>query len=373
VVPADVGCIALTLAHQDVTQVRRLDVTPGAGTQFPLPRLPVGLVVFSVEAFPGPCAAISASAAPTWFGGPVSATLTPGRNGFITIAMRPSAQGGVTVDFDGGVPAPACAPVASICAKDSDCCSQRCQLDPLAPSGAGKCVAAETPPDAAPEVTPGLPEPAAEVPAKPSTQVTLTGGKGHLFYSIDGGPGCGAGSPSTYVVELSPLTLASACLAPALGEVFPVFVEDVQTCSVGKACEPCTTAKCRPASCFKAAPTVPVANCPAERLLKALPDPKFITRYIVLPKVDTNNPPARPDGLPQVISTPSTKTLSVAPPPEHGTFAVLRFGPAVVPPGWNQDMCDAFNLCGIVPYKLFNDSLFGSWSFGSLFYAAPVF
>src|SRR5262245_2036939 len=57
-VPADVGCIALTATGTARTASRQFDVAPGASSVLTMPGVPTGSVVFSGQAFAGACAAV---------------------------------------------------------------------------------------------------------------------------------------------------------------------------------------------------------------------------------------------------------------------------------------------------------------------------
>lgn len=171
--PADVRCIVIT-ATTDRADVRRFDVGAGASTSFVLKRLPVGVVVFTVDAYAAACSA-AAGTVPTWVGGPQTAGLTPGSNGTINIEMRRNGQLSVNVGF-APVPPLTCAPVGSACLIDSDCCA-----------GGGCAIA----PD------PGSIGVCKPVVKAPSVALALKGEHHYILYSDAGGAGCGDPSATT--------------------------------------------------------------------------------------------------------------------------------------------------------------------------------
>jgi hypothetical protein len=365
VAPADVRCVVVT-ASSDHADVRAFGVTPGKSTVFTLPRLPVGIVVFSVEAFATACGAAGADPAPTWVGGPSSVLLRPGANGPFAIAMRRNGAVKVSVDFDGGAAAPVCAALGSACVSDGDCCNGKCIVDAANATGVGVCQAAMVPPPPPPPPPPPAP------PDGPKVDVTLTAEKSYLFFSTDGGPGCGDDSAGTYTVSI-PASQTSVCISTSVGDVVPVPVDDTQVCSAGDVCQSCQDDSCQPSSCFKPAP-IAAAGAPCAHRLNALPG-KLLTTYVLLRRIDVKKPPARPEGLPRLITLGKTSVITVTPPADQPTFAVTRLGPPLVQADNAGDMCGGLSLCGIVPYQAFGGFLFPtSWYFGggSLF-SSPLF
>jgi hypothetical protein len=354
--PADVSCVVIT-ASTDHADRRAFSVTPGAATTFSLPRLPVGLVVFSVDAFAGACAGIGSASVATWLGGPISAVLHAGANGPIAIAMHRNGEVKVSVDFGDGGAGPVCAAEAAACVSDADCCMHRCAVDPAQASGVGICHAAVSPPPP---------------PTGPSVDVEFVTGKSYLFYAIDGGPGCGAGSSSTYAVSVSGNS-GPVCVSASAGDVVPVLVEQSSMCTPGQGCEPCNDDSCQPVSCFPP-PPLAAAGEPCALTLKFPPGRDGKADYLLLRRIDVKHPPARPDGLPRLIASQAdTRTVTITPPDDQ-PFAVTRLGVPVVDDMMSGDMCGGLGLCGIVPYQLFGGSLFGSWFFsGGNLFSSPLF
>src|SRR4051794_37843904 len=59
--PTDVACVAISISiGGEALPVKRFGVNAGQSTSFVLPRLPVGLAVFSLEAFNVACAQVNA-------------------------------------------------------------------------------------------------------------------------------------------------------------------------------------------------------------------------------------------------------------------------------------------------------------------------
>ena len=141
--PATVGCVAITIAS-DHTDRRSFDLGPGKPTSFTLGRLPVGVLVFSVDAFASSCAVVAPTSIPVSSGGPISVTLKAGTNGTIVVLLEPSSQATLAVGFDPNA-APICAAGGSACVQDADCCSQRCGAKDASPAGVPLCRADEPP------------------------------------------------------------------------------------------------------------------------------------------------------------------------------------------------------------------------------------
>jgi hypothetical protein len=354
--PADVGCVVIT-ANTDHADRRAFSVTPGAATTFSLPRLPVGLVVFSVDAFAGACAGVGSTSVATWLGGPVSAVLHAGANAPIAIAMRRNGEVKVSVDFGAGGAAPVCAAEGAACVANADCCTNRCVVDPAQASGVGVCQMAAPPPP----------------PPGPSFTFAFEAAKNYLFFPVDGAPGCG--NDATLSVTVS--GTEEICIPASLGDVIPVPVGPVSVCSTATGCEPCTSDSCRPQSCFAAAPTAPAGGVCAFKL-KVGPGEEFTT-YLLLRRIDVANPPPRPEGFPRVVGLSSHNADVTITPPDDQPIAVARLGTPLAKGSENPggEMCGGFSLCGIVPYQAFGGSLFGNWFFnagpnGSLF-SSPLF
>jgi hypothetical protein len=340
--PSDVSCVAITLTSAQ-PQKYSFNVTPGGPSSFSISRLPVGPVVVSVDAFPVGCAAVTGATPPTWTGGPVSVVLKAGAN-LITIQMKRVGQVTVSVDFD-PTPAPTCAAVNGACVADGDCCSNRCVV---ASAGAiGQCQAAMPPPPPPP-------------PAGPSVQLAVVGGKNYLLYPIAGGTGCPESNTRSIVVP----EFEGACVSPDLGQVFAISVKQISVCEAGGTCTPCDNDNCKLSSCFAEA-ALGAGSCSV-----MLPVLDEAVQYVLLRKIDVSNPPARPEGLPRLLHSPTTGTVTVTPPSSQQFFVVADLGPVLSDPG--GDMCGGLGLCGIVPYQAGG---FDGWSFftGLTLFSSPLY
>ncbi len=98
--PAEVGCVVIQIAGATTIHLRFPN--ENSNSTFRLTRLPVGVAVFTVEAFSEACPALNPASVATFVGGPVAVTLRPGLNDSFTIFMRRAAQ--VSVDVDFGAP-----------------------------------------------------------------------------------------------------------------------------------------------------------------------------------------------------------------------------------------------------------------------------
>lgn len=96
-VPQTVACIEIT-AQGAWSVTRRFDVAGATAVDLTVNGLSTGRVRFSGRAFAGGCAS-SDAVVPTWTGGPVEATLSPGVVTRVALRMRP-AQGVATVGVD---------------------------------------------------------------------------------------------------------------------------------------------------------------------------------------------------------------------------------------------------------------------------------
>lgn len=354
--PADVSCVVIT-ASTDHADRRAFSVTPGAATTFSLPRLPVGLVVFSVDAFAGACAGLGSASVATWLGGPVSAVLHAGANGPIAIAMHRNGEVKVSVDFGGGGAAPTCAAEGAACVGNADCCTNRCVVDPAQASGVGVCQAAAAPPPP---------------PPGPSFNFTFEGSKNYLFFPVDGAAGCGSDETLWVTVGQEP-----TCISPTVGDVIPVPVGEMSVCSTATGCEPCDSDACHPKSCFAPAPIAPPGGACAFTLKAAAGE--GATTYLLLRRIDVHNPPARPDGFPRVIGVSGlTRAVTITPPDDQPIAVSLLGTPLGAGPETpGGEMCGGLSLCGIIPYQIFGGSLFGSWFFntggGGNLFSSPLF
>jgi hypothetical protein len=100
-VPSDIRCIQITGAGSRV-QTKSFDVTPLGNTTLIMPGIAPGSVTFSGASYPLACKLVTAASAPTWVADPVTATIVAGTQTNLSIVMRPSGSGGITIDFQGG-------------------------------------------------------------------------------------------------------------------------------------------------------------------------------------------------------------------------------------------------------------------------------
>jgi alpha-tubulin suppressor-like RCC1 family protein len=96
--PADVSCLRVTVTGSR-TEVRLLDVTPGQSTVFTLSGLPLGLDVFTGDAFTPGCGALGMAPVPSWVSDPVQATLAAGVAADVTLTLHHTGAGSVSIDF----------------------------------------------------------------------------------------------------------------------------------------------------------------------------------------------------------------------------------------------------------------------------------
>src|SRR5262249_19688382 len=99
--------------------------------------LPTGTVRFTGNAYAGACSAVTTASVATWFSAPVLATVstTPV---FVELAMQPSGQATVGVDFGGNT----CRSPGAPCLSGSECCSNVCTGNACAaacPPGTASC------------------------------------------------------------------------------------------------------------------------------------------------------------------------------------------------------------------------------------------
>jgi hypothetical protein len=109
IVPADVGCIALTAMAASRTVSRQFDVAPGASSVLVMSGVPTGSVAFSGQAFTGACATVGTGTAATWASDPVTAQISAGMTADVTLVMHHNGNANVHVDFqDDGTAQPTC-------------------------------------------------------------------------------------------------------------------------------------------------------------------------------------------------------------------------------------------------------------------------
>jgi hypothetical protein len=348
--PSNLGCIIITATSTGRPDPHSLPVSPGQETRFVLKRLPVGVVVLTVDAFASSCAA-AAGTVPRWVGGPVSVTLAPGANGPVDIQMRRNTELSVNVGFD-PAPDPRCAPAGSACLIDGDCCSgNQCAIE-----GDGGAIGQCKP----------------VVMNSPSIALALAGEHHYLLYSSEMGPGCMDPGASTSWFRVNDAE-TTCVLSDVPVVVVPVVALDL--CSVspqGGQCTPCLgDPRCKLSSCFPEAHHVPPgSDCPGTKItgLTGLND------YLVLRKPDLTSPPARPDELPRLLTVAASDNVKAVAPAAHASFVKAALATEGLPPEMAGDRCGGGGLCGVVPYARVTAPVAG-FSFTSSFAlsSSPLF
>jgi hypothetical protein len=366
--PADILCIVVTIAGSR-EEKRRLDVPADGPASFVLRRLPIGLVVFSAEAHPTACSNLSEAAEPTWSGGPVSAQLKAGPNGTILIQMFPAVRAGVTIRFDGGA-GPTCAQAGYACATTADCCAGNSCVFGADPS-VGRCQpipAAEGDAGAAPEVTPDVGPEATPDAGPPGVSALLTGNQYYVVYPAGGAVDCQRSAGMIYTATVAAGD-PDRCIPNGLGALVPVPVRDLQVCTPGGSCAPCTAASCLPASCFQTLPPPSFLGC-GPTLRKPTGAQPFV--YLLFQDfADSRSRPPSREGLPMVLAPTETGMPGMG----QGNVVIrppLNYGPIVIgnmlpEDGAGGESCDANSMCGVLPLWGTSSYSFSTWSVSQSF------
>jgi hypothetical protein len=122
-VPADVGCVRITVAGGGRTLAPAFDVAAGAAFATTLDGIPVGTVTFSADAFSGACADVTAATIPGWVSDDVMAAVVLGKQSTVALTLHRNGRAKVTVDFADEA---ACTPTGTACLVSSQCCSRSC-------------------------------------------------------------------------------------------------------------------------------------------------------------------------------------------------------------------------------------------------------
>jgi len=99
--PPDVNCLRVTVVGTR-TEVRLLDVTPGASTVFTLSGLPLGTDTFTGDGFSQVCSAVVPMTVPNWVSDPAQVTLAGGVTADVTLVLHRAGAGNVSIDFPTG-------------------------------------------------------------------------------------------------------------------------------------------------------------------------------------------------------------------------------------------------------------------------------
>jgi hypothetical protein len=341
--PSDVRCLLVKI-ETDSVQTRSFSLTTGGSTVFTLSRLPVGLAVFTAEAYAEACADVTADSAPRWAGGPKSVKLSPGKNGEIRLEMKLVGRAAVSVDF-GSNTTMMCAPAQSACTSNPDCCMGTCDLSGT-DTGVGKC---KNP----------------EVKGETITLTGLSGERTYVVYPQGGGADCRPAQGPPFIVTLMPNQ--RACLPASMPDVVAMALGEIQDCTTFLGCVPCEGDECKPNLCFPTTPPDPAAGCPAKRLMVAAPGQA--TTFLIIPK-GAGKPTTAP-ALPRLV-TGDGRPLPVT--MAEGSFG-FAFGvlepPVIAGSNVSFDMCGNTNLCGLVDFA--PSGFVGGWSFGGGYSMASVF
>ena len=343
--PDDVTCIVIRI-RTTTELIRNHSVSGPEETDLVLRDLPLGVAVFSVESFASAtCPPTGPNAVPTWVGGPVSALLRSGHTA-IQIPMRRNSRTTVSLDFDGGAP-PICAPAGSAClpgGAGACCLGLSCQVN------SGETIGACRPPamDDVGTLDAGLPDAAIpDVAMGPSVTRVMEGGKSYLFYPLSGAPNCpGPGGAGPYIAAI-PLG-QTLCLeaGPEYDTATALLLQTVEVCQAGAGCQMCTdSTSCGVLSCFPPARLRPSgATCPG----RALVGETAQTRYIVIPR---GVPYAEGEALPRLFYNQSLRSLTVTPPADQDTFAIVEIGSRRFGSSASPDACGSRGLCGLIEYQ----------------------
>jgi hypothetical protein len=343
-VPAAIHCVIVGVIT-DRTDPRRIDVTPGQSATAVLRRLPVGVVVFTADAFPSACAEVGEDDAPTWGGGPVSTRLQAGLNPMpVVIEMKPRGQVPVTVNFP-PPPDRSCVAVDAPCALDSDCCSAVCKvLNGPSGSGVGSC---QAPPVVGPSVT-----------------FAATGEKNYLIYPAPGEDACmRSGFP--FAIEIP--AGQQKCLAPSFGDVAAITVERQQLCFAGNGCgrEACDDGMtCAVTGCLPAPPLEQITDDPSCPPTRRMGETGRTVRYLIVPRQEQHAIAKPAMGLPIALTSGAGDDATITPPAGTGFFVIAELGAPNVD-AIPREMCDGRGLCGIVLYQPVPRTPVAGWSFQS--------
>ncbi len=122
-VPADVSCLRITATGPGRALVREISVRSGNTLTENLSGLPLGQVVFTGEAFPADCGAVTKATLPGWVSEPVTVSIILSRIATVNLTLSRNGRAKVGIDFTDD---PACSPVAEICRLSNECCSHQC-------------------------------------------------------------------------------------------------------------------------------------------------------------------------------------------------------------------------------------------------------
>ena len=129
-VPEDVQCLRITAAGPGRSVAKEIEANGTAALSQNLTGLPLGTVVFTGEAFPSACSAVSKSTIAAWASESVEASIVLGRLASVDLVMARNGRAKVDVTFQDEA---ACTAVGAACRVAGECCSKRC-LDHLCAS-----------------------------------------------------------------------------------------------------------------------------------------------------------------------------------------------------------------------------------------------
>jgi hypothetical protein len=204
-----------------------------------------------------------------------------------------------------------------------------------------------------------------EVAMPPHGPVTSTfeGGSTYLLYPYGGGRECTEIHAPAFTVSLR--VGESACVPPGYTDIFPFKMTDLQVCTAGASCVPCTNSDdgCMPQTCFAPLPLPAPGDACTHRLLPH--DDEEVTHFVLFRGIDIENPPAHQDGLPMVFNASLTLPVTLNPPPDRPRFVRA----ALIPAGYEgldehfPEECGGTGLCGLFPFQGVGDSSSSWFSF----------
>jgi hypothetical protein len=130
--PDDVSCIVITAEGTYRTREKSFDVSPGDSTVFlNMNALPLGLVLFTADAYGEACVDVDGTTVPNWVSDPVEASIAAGQVADVLIPMMRNGLANVGVDFPDE---PTCFPDGDACVENAQCCSGSCMFGVCAPA-----------------------------------------------------------------------------------------------------------------------------------------------------------------------------------------------------------------------------------------------
>jgi hypothetical protein len=105
-IPENVNCVRISAVGVGREFTRDLDVAPGQTVSEAISGLPVGVVVFSANAYATACSSVTKATVPMWVSDEKTVTLVQGKSSTVTLTLYKNGRAKVTVEFaddqDGG-------------------------------------------------------------------------------------------------------------------------------------------------------------------------------------------------------------------------------------------------------------------------------